>query len=88
MDGIALGQIVHSKAGRDKDKYFIVIDILDDKYVLITDGNSRKIENPKRKKLMHLVCHDKYAVEIKECIESGESISNSDIRKSLKSMGL
>ena len=28
-----LGQLVCSKAGRDKGKYFIILDIIDDNYV-------------------------------------------------------
>ena len=36
---LSLGQIVSSKAGRDKDKLFAVIQILDDSYVMIADGD-------------------------------------------------
>lgn len=51
---LSLGQLVKSKAGRDKGEIFIVYDIVDKKHVLIVDGSLRKISNPKRKKVMHL----------------------------------
>ncbi|QCX33859.1 RNA-binding protein [Caloramator sp. E03] len=85
---VALGQIVHSKAGRDKGKYFVVVGIVDSNYVLIADGDLRKINNPKKKKLMHLVCHDKFAEDIREKLLEGKRINDADIRKSLQSMGL
>lgn len=51
-----LGQIVLSKSGRDKDRYFIVVGIGESKeYVLLSDGAMRKVEKPKKKKIKHIV---------------------------------
>lgn len=88
MEQITLGQIVHSKAGRDKDKYFVVVGIIDDDYVLIADGDFRKISSPKKKKVKHLVFHDKAAEEIQKCLNENKKITDSDLRKNLQSMGL
>lgn len=88
MEGIALGQIVHSKAGRDKNKYFIVIGVIDDDYVLVADGQLRKIDSPKKKKIKHLVFHDKYDNNIQRMLEENEKISDVYLKKSLESMGL
>ena len=51
---VLLGSIAISTAGRDKDKMFIIVGVLDKEHVLIANGKSRKIEKPKRKKLKHL----------------------------------
>ncbi len=48
---ILIGQFVKSKAGRDKDRIFIIIEIVDEVYVRIVDGDLRRIESPKRKKI-------------------------------------
>lgn len=48
------GQVVISKAGRDKLRKFIIVDIINEDYVLICDGKLRKIEKPKLKKTKHL----------------------------------
>lgn len=85
---IVLGQVVHSRAGRDKDRYFIVVGIVNRDYVLISDGDLRKIDKPKKKKIKHLVVHDISASSIKEKFEANTRVSNSDIRNFLKSMGL
>ncbi|MCD8025484.1 MAG: KOW domain-containing RNA-binding protein [Clostridiales bacterium] len=47
------GSIVKAKAGRDKGGFFIVLDT-DAEYAYIADGRRRKVEHPKRKKLIHL----------------------------------
>ena len=88
MGEITLGQIVHSKAGRDMDKYFVVVKIIDKDYVLLSDGKLRKIENPKKKKIKHLILHNDLAYTIKDKLENGENILNADIKKCLQSMNL
>lgn len=79
-----LGKVVHSKSGRDKGKYFIVISIIDAEYVYISDGDLRKIEKPKKKKIKHLGFTNLMADEIREAILSDGRISNSKIRKFLQ----
>jgi ribosomal protein L14E/L6E/L27E len=88
MEGIALGQIVHSKAGRDKDRYFIVIGVVDDNYVLVADGLLRKVNSPKKKKVKHLVFHDKCSEDLQKKLLGNERITDADLKKSLQSMGL
>ena len=79
---IKLGQIVKSKAGRDKDKIFTVIDIIDEHYVLIVDGKYRKLDNPKKKKIKHLMVYKNALGDLKEKIARNQ-INNSYIRKEL-----
>lgn len=76
-----LGRYVTSKAGRDKGKKLIIVDIVDENYVLICDGRLRNIENPKKKKLMHLNVSNVYATEIRKKLIAKEKITNSEIRK-------
>ena len=88
MEGVALGQIVRSKSGRDKDRYFIVIGLVDDNYVLIADGDLRKISSPKKKKIKHLAVHNRFAEDIMESIKGNKRLNDADLRKSLQSIGL
>lgn len=72
---LAIGQIVKSKAGRDKGDIFIVYDIIDENYVLVVDGKTRKISKPKKKKLMHL---QRYNTVINDFIKMKEEINFND----------
>ncbi|MBR3791429.1 MAG: RNA-binding protein [Clostridia bacterium] len=66
--------LVYSKAGRDKKNLFLVLDIEND-YAYIADGDMRKAEKPKKKKLIHLQKINKVFEDI------NKDISNSEIRK-------
>lgn len=79
------GSIVISKAGRDKGKVFISISKeLINNYILIVDGNIRKIENPKKKKLKHVIITDsvikKFVIKLKE----GKPLQNAEILKEIR----
>lgn len=69
-----VGQIVKAKAGRDKDSFFIIKE-LDGAYALIVDGKSRRIDSPKRKKLIHLAPMNKTAPRFATNREVKQSLS-------------
>ena len=46
---IGIGSVVLSTAGRDKGRFFLVVAIVDDKYVKIADGELRPQEKAKLK---------------------------------------
>jgi len=48
------GDIVIALAGRDAERLFAVVGILDENYVYIADGRSRKADTPKKKKIKHI----------------------------------
>ena len=48
-----IGQVVYSKAGRDKGCPFIIVAVAEN-YLYLADGNIRKLVKPKKKKLMHV----------------------------------
>lgn len=84
-----LGAVVYSKAGRDVGKKFIILDIIDNEYVYISDGDLRKVEKPKKKKLKHLKFTEMFSQKMRDkLLKSEKKISNSDIRKFLKSLGI
>ncbi|AGK99964.1 KOW domain-containing RNA-binding protein [Desulfoscipio gibsoniae] len=78
------GQLVQPRAGRDSGKYYLVIKVLDDHYVLAADGTVRRLENPKKKNIKHLTLHTRIAGEIVDKLKSGDSISNADIRRAIE----
>ena len=51
---IKVSDVVKSLAENNKDRYFVVIATLNDKFVLIADGVGRKAEEPKQKNVKHL----------------------------------
>lgn len=50
---ICTGRIVKSKAGHDREDFFVVI-ATQGEFALIADGKHRKLQNPKKKNQKHL----------------------------------
>ena len=51
---IPCGSFVYSKCGHDKGGLFLTISESDGGYVLLADGMTRKLQKPKRKKVIHI----------------------------------
>jgi large subunit ribosomal protein L14e len=79
-----LGDIVLSKSGRDSGRMFIVCGIIDDAFVLIADGDLRKREKPKKKRLKHLEPLGKASADMIEKLAAGKRISDAEVREALK----
>lgn len=78
------GDIVISMAGREKGNCFVVVGIQDN-FALICDGKSRKIDKPKKKKIKHLSSVIEHSEFVSSKLEKGETVTNKEIKKELKS---
>lgn len=76
-----LGELIYSNAGRDAGRWFIITNILDEEYVLISDGDLRKIEKPKKKKIKHIKTCGIIIDSLNKKMENKEKITNAEIRK-------
>ena len=81
---LKIGQIVKSKAGRDKNRVFIITQILDEQYVLVCDGDLRKLSSPKKKKVKHLVIYNTVLTEFSEKLQSNENLNDAYVRRLLE----
>ena len=76
MAEIARGSLVYSRAGRDKGTLFVVLSLANG-YVYLSDGDTRRVENPKKKKLKHINKTNR-VVSL-----DFENLTNSEVRKAL-----
>ena len=83
-ENISIGQVVKSKAGRDKGRIFLVYNVINSQNVLIVDGDLRKLDNPKQKKIKHLIIYNTILPELQEKLEGKIKINNAYIRKLLE----
>ncbi len=61
MRDLKPGQLVRSLAGRDKGRHYLVLQELDNKYVLVVDGRRRPVARPKTKNKEHLQHYERRA---------------------------
>ena len=83
---IKVGSVVRSKAGRDKGDFFIVL-AMDGGYVYMANGELRKVDQPKKKKLKHLQGTEQVSEFIINKLSQGGKVTNSEVRKALAQAG-
>ena len=82
-----VGRVVLSRAGRDQGHVFVIVDVIDENYVAIANGCQRKVDNPKKKKIKHLVAKPEILEEIREKIFAKKRIFDSEVRNKLDAIG-
>lgn len=82
---VEIGRLALSTAGRDKDKIFMILDIIDEQYVYIVDGDLRTKEKPKKKKLRHLKLYPEVLSVIAEKLKEGKKVFDAEIRSAIRS---
>lgn len=77
-----IGDYVISKAGRDKERVFLVTDI-DDTYCYLCDGKVRKSDRPKKKKQKHVAIVGASSEFVRQKLESGQRVTNHELRREI-----
>lgn len=75
-----LGQLVSSRAGRDRGRYYLIYEVVSDRLVRVVDGIVRRVDNPKEKNTKHLAFYPAIQVELAEKVARGERVTNAEIR--------
>ena len=81
------GRVVLSTQGRDEGRYFIVLKVIDENFVLMADGLTRKVDHPKKKKVKHLRMKP-IVVEVDGDKLPNRHLQDSDLRRYLRENGL
>lgn len=81
---ISVGSVVYSRAGRDAGIFFLVIEVVDDNFVKICDGDVRKLAKPKLKKIRHLKNTGDVLENIGEKLSKGTKVYDAEIFSALR----
>ncbi len=77
------GMLAISKAGHDKDSWYVVLNIEGNKAALV-NGENRSMDRPKEKKLKHLQPVNKVPESLQEKLDAGKAWTNEEIKRALK----
>ena len=80
---VEIGRVVISKCGRDEGRLFLVTGEIDEDFVLIADGDTRKLERQKKKRRKHLKPTLACSSELRERILKGYMPEDFEIRACL-----
>ncbi|MBR2349113.1 MAG: KOW domain-containing RNA-binding protein [Clostridia bacterium] len=84
MKEIKVGSVVFSKAGRDAGRFFVVTEIVDETFVKIADGDLRRVDTPKLKKIKHLKVQDEVIEKLEEKFEEGKKVFDAEVKSALR----
>ncbi|MGP4109086.1 KOW motif-containing protein [Virgibacillus sp. L01] len=75
-----IGQVVRIKQGREAGQYAIILKLLDDRFVLLADGEKRKYDRPKKKNLHHIEVMDYISPEVQNSLLETGRVTNGKLR--------
>ncbi len=78
-----VGQFAIVTSGRDTGQYGIIIKLLDERYVMLADGDKRKFNHPKKKNIQHLQLIDQVSPEVQTSIMETGRVTNGKLRFAL-----
>jgi len=77
---IEIGSIVISKAGRDQGRRFLVVGEVDDDFVMIANGELRKMDRQKKKRRRHLKPTGMVVTELQARLAEGQPVQDHELR--------
>lgn len=84
---LEIGRVVYSRAGRDAGSHYVIVGMIDETFVAIANGCLRKVDNPKKKKIKHLVARPERIESIHDKLVQGRIVFDSELRNCLEAAG-
>ena len=78
------GGIAISTQGRDEGRYYQIKEVLPGGYILVCDGNYKKLASPKKKSLKHVRLLPEKVETIAEKFSCGGKVFDSEVYSALK----
>lgn len=75
-----IGQLVKALKGRDAEAVYVIVGIVDEKFVLIADGDKRNFDQPKRKNIQHLNLQPMISSEVVHSLQESGRVTNAKLR--------
>ncbi|RIX47864.1 hypothetical protein D3P08_24620 [Paenibacillus nanensis] len=75
-----IGQFVKVLRGKDEESYAVIIAIIDERFVLIADGDKRKFDSPKKKNVLHLQLQPAISQEVVSSLQESGRVTNAKLR--------
>ena len=81
---VEIGSIVISKAGRDQGRRFLVVGEVDDDFVMVANGDLRKMDRLKKKRRRHLQPTGAVVQALRDRISQGKPVEDHELRAWLR----
>lgn len=82
-DRLQIGCVVYSKKGRDSGNYYMIT-AMDETYVWVCDGKSRKLAHPKKKNNKHVKSNGIILTNIAQKLLENKKVFDSELSSALR----
>ncbi|WAA09411.1 KOW domain-containing RNA-binding protein [Fervidibacillus albus] len=79
-----IGRVVRIKKGRDAGQFALIINHLNERFVLLADGVKRKFDRPKKKNINHIELLEYVSPEVRNSIIETGRVTNNKLRHALR----
>ena len=79
------GDVVRSRRGKDEGQLLVVLNVLDERLVLVADGGKRRFDKPKRKNVLHLEPVGYHSEEVANSLSETGRVTNAKLRHAIVS---
>ncbi|MWC28263.1 KOW domain-containing RNA-binding protein [Paenibacillus sp. MMS18-CY102] len=83
-DAPQIGQIAFVLRGKDEGGYAVIIGIVDNRFVLIADGDKKRFDRPKKKNIAHLVLQPVVSTEVADSMSETGRVTNAKLRYAIQ----
>ncbi|WP_420805991.1 RNA-binding protein [Bacillus kwashiorkori] len=81
--GSLIGYVVRILKGRDAGQYAVIIEHINDRIVLIADGEKKRFDQPKKKNTRHLEICSYVSPEVRDSLLQTGRVTNGKLRYAL-----
>jgi ribosomal protein L14E/L6E/L27E len=75
-----IGRIVQILRGKEEGSYAVIVGIVDERFVLIADGDKRRFDQPKKKNVLHLLMQPVVSHEVTDSMRETGRVTNAKLR--------
>ncbi|RAP73266.1 KOW domain-containing RNA-binding protein [Paenibacillus montanisoli] len=79
-----IGRVVKVLRGKDEGSYAVIVQVLDDRFVLVADGDKRRFDQSKKKNVLHLLMQPVVSHEVADSMRETGRVTNAKLRYAIQ----
>ncbi|NBD28292.1 KOW domain-containing RNA-binding protein [Paenibacillus glycinis] len=79
-----IGRVVKVLRGKDEGSYAVIVQLLDERFVLVADGDKRRFDQSKKKNILHLEMQPVVSHEVIDSMRETGRVTNAKLRYAIQ----
>lgn len=79
-----IGRLVKVLRGKDAGSYAVIVQVLDERFVLVADGDKRRFDQSKKKNVLHLLMQPVVSSEVADSMRETGRVTNAKMRYAIQ----